>query len=211
MTPAYSCAQYGCGLSAPEDWINFDASPTLRIQRTPLLNLVLRPKPVFPANVRYGDIVRGLPLAAGSLDGVYCSHILEHLSLFDCRTALRNTYKLLKPGGYFRMVLPDLEYCARKYLSALEGGNKEAALQFMAYDTMLGQENRPRGFNGTIRSFWGNSNHLWFWDYESLSVEHAKAGFTQIRRCQFNDGPGWFKSVEELSRFTDNLAIECRK
>ncbi|MCI5142460.1 MAG: methyltransferase type 11, partial [Candidatus Electrothrix sp. ATG1] len=27
---------YGCGLSAPESWLNFDASPTLRLQRIPL-------------------------------------------------------------------------------------------------------------------------------------------------------------------------------
>jgi hypothetical protein len=40
--------QYGCGSSAPEGWLNFDAS--LRVQ------LGIRGK-VFPRNVRYGDIV----------------------------------------------------------------------------------------------------------------------------------------------------------
>src|SRR5262245_22988509 len=28
--------QYGCGLSAPDDWLNFDASPTLWLQLIPV-------------------------------------------------------------------------------------------------------------------------------------------------------------------------------
>jgi len=45
--------QYGCGSSAPEGWLNFDASLKER--------LGIRGK-VFPRKVRYGDIVRGLPI-----------------------------------------------------------------------------------------------------------------------------------------------------
>ena len=28
---------YGCGLSAPEEWDNYDVSLTLRVQQTPIL------------------------------------------------------------------------------------------------------------------------------------------------------------------------------
>jgi hypothetical protein len=34
MTKIY--IQYGCGLSAPKEWTNFDVSPTLRIQKLPI-------------------------------------------------------------------------------------------------------------------------------------------------------------------------------
>ncbi|HEX6859864.1 MAG TPA: hypothetical protein VF138_06660, partial [Caulobacteraceae bacterium] len=58
--------QYGCGLSAPDGWLNFDASPTLRLQRLPLVGrLLTRGRVRFPEAVRYGDITRGLPLADG--------------------------------------------------------------------------------------------------------------------------------------------------
>ena len=110
--------QYGCGCSAPGGWRNFDASPTLRFERLPLIGrLYTKNKSRFPANVAYGDIVKGLPIAPGSCDGVYCSHVLEHLSLDGFRTALRNTHGLLRPGGVFRLVVPDLEYYAKRYLS----------------------------------------------------------------------------------------------
>jgi hypothetical protein len=37
-----SYVQYGCGLLAPQGWINFDASPRLRIERTFGLQSVLK-------------------------------------------------------------------------------------------------------------------------------------------------------------------------
>ena len=74
--------QYGCGLSAPMEWRNFDASPTLRFERLPVIGqFYTKNDKRFPTNVEYGDIVKGLPVEINSCKGVYCSHILEHLSL----------------------------------------------------------------------------------------------------------------------------------
>ena len=79
------CVQYGCGWYAPEGWRNFDASPTLRFERIPLLGrLYTKNTERFPENVEYGDIVAGLPISDNSCQAVYCSHILEHLA---CRPA----------------------------------------------------------------------------------------------------------------------------
>jgi len=209
-----SYIQYGAGLSAPKEWVNFDASPTLRIQKTPVLKTLLKSqlKVTFPDNVVYGDIVKGLPLADNSCDGAYCSHTLEHLSLNDFKTALRNTLRVLKPGGIFRCVVPDLEFCARQYIAALDKGDNTASLRYIGHDTLLGIEDRPKGLKAFASSFFGNSHHLWMWDYLSLADQLSKAGFTRIRRAYFNDSPDeMFKSIEEESRFINALAIECYK
>ena len=66
----------------------------------------------FPSNVKYGDIIKGLPVEDNSCDGLYCSHTLEHLSLQDFRIALKNSYKILKKGGIFRVILPDIKHIA---------------------------------------------------------------------------------------------------
>ncbi len=60
--------QYGAGFSGPDGWVNFDASPTLRIQKIPAIGSVLaklsgNAEP-FPESVRYGDVVKGLPVEA---------------------------------------------------------------------------------------------------------------------------------------------------
>ena len=93
--------QYGCGNVAISGWQNFDASPTLRIQKLPFIGRLLQSKlnVVFDDEVLYGDIVRGLHIPAECVDGVFCSHVLEHLSLEDFHTALDNTFKILKRGG----------------------------------------------------------------------------------------------------------------
>lgn len=206
--------QYGCGLSAPKEWINFDVSPTLRIQKTPILGGLLKSRlnTTFPSNVRYGDITQGLPVADNSCDGLYCSHTLEHLALEDFRIALKNSYRILKPGGLFRCVVPDLEHSARRYIQSLEQGDPAASIQFVGNDTILGIEKRPRGLKGLVNSYYGNAHHLWMWDYKSLSEELKKAGFTQIRPCKFNDSKDdMFKHVENVTRFENAVAIECSK
>lgn len=119
--------QFGCGLSNPSEWTNYDSSPTLRIQKIPILGWVLKKKlnVIFPNNIKYGDIVKGLKIEEESCDGIYCSHVLEHLSYNDMITSLKNSYSYLKKGGTFRMVLPDMEFECRKYISELEEGKNE--------------------------------------------------------------------------------------
>jgi hypothetical protein len=201
--------QYGCGLSAPPGWTNFDTSPTLRLQKVPVIGAMLTRKgPVFPKNVLVGDIVRGLPVPETSCDAVYCSHVLEHLSLEDCRTALKHTYSYLKPRGIFRLVVPDLEYLARAYLASEK---PQPALEFLESISM-GRTARPRNLRGFLRDWLGNSQHLWMWDYRSFSVELSRVGFRDVRRASFGDSPDpHFAEVEERSRWDNCLGIECRK
>lgn len=195
--------QYGCGSSAPDGWLNFDASPALRIERLPVVGRFLRVTG-FPPGARVGDIVKGLPVADGSARGAYASHVLEHLTLADCRTALRNTLRMLTPGGTFRLIVPDLEARARRYV---EGGDSDLFMRSM----MLGKEARP-----TLRQRASLSSHLWMWDFRSMSVELRDAGFTSIRRAAFGDADDpMFARVEDHGRFIDGdiheLAIEARR
>ena len=208
--------QYGCGLCAPEGWQNFDASPTLRIQKLSIFgNLVKsRLNVVFPANVFYGDIIKGLPIKMASAHGVFCSHILEHLSLHDLRVALSNTLAVLEPGGIFRCVVPDLEFYSRRYIKSLDEGEVGANYKFIgpSGEVLFGVEKRRRGLTGLLEFLLGNSHHLWMWDFQALAAEFEKAGFVKIRRCSYNDSlDKMFQVVEDPNRFSNALAIEAFK
>jgi hypothetical protein len=205
--PAMTHVQYGCGLSAPTEWLNFDASPTLRLQRLPVIGrLSAVRQPLFPKNVRFGDIVNGLPVPPEACRAVYSSHVLEHLSLADFRTALVNTRKILGRMGIFRLVVPDLRILAQRY--AADGGDT-AAVRFMT-DSGLGLAQRNRGAIGLLRTWLGNSQHLWMWDYPSLCKELQTAGFTGARAAQFGDSEDpLFSAVEDKSRWEDAIAIQC--
>jgi ubiquinone/menaquinone biosynthesis C-methylase UbiE len=193
--------------------MNFDVSPTLRIQKIHVIGFLLRNqlKTTFPANVLHGDITRGLPVQPNSCDGLFCSHTLEHLSLNDFRKALINSFLILKPGGVFRCIVPDLEFSARKYVGQLDRNEKSASISFIE-STLLGINERPRGLKELIKSYFGNSHHLWMWDRYSLTEELEKVGFKEIRECKFNDSPDeMFLHVEAEGRFKNAVALECRK
>jgi hypothetical protein len=203
--------QYGAGLCGPENWRNFDSSPMLRLQRTPLLNLlpIARNGAPYPKTVIYGDVVKGLPVASGSADLVYCSHTLEHLALEDCRTALRESLRMLKPGGVFRAVMPDLRHLCSRYLSA-SVIDPAAAPSFMM-NSNLGLVRRPRGV-ARLRQFFSRDAHLWMWDYAAINFELMQAGFAHVREATFGDSQhASFSDVESPHRWENGLGFEATK
>jgi hypothetical protein len=204
--------QYGCGFSSnPEEWINFDASPTLWLQRIPLFGHLFKRivKPLFPDGVQFGDIVKGLPVKGNSCSLIYCSHVLEHLSYFDFKVALKNTFSLLVPGGVFRLVMPDLEYYIERYIKTDQ--DPHAAMDFMK-DSLLGVENRDKSIPGLLRKQFGNSSHLWLWDYKSTKLELETIGFINIRKAFFGDSQEKpFVQIENAERWNNCLGIECKK
>lgn len=204
--------QYGCAFSAPEGWLNFDASPTVRFERLPVVGgLYTKNRTRFPPTVRYGDVVAGLPLETGSCSGVYASHVLEHLCLDDCRAALRETLRILGDGGIFRLVVPDLRVLAERYLDASRRGDAGAAIRFLE-GTALGVRSRPRGAMGVARKLLGNSAHLWMWDEAGMRAELERAGFSRIRRAQLGDCEDpLFALAEDPERFVDACAMEARR
>jgi len=200
--------QYGCGFSAPEGWLNFDASPTLRFERSPVGFLYTRNGSRFPKAVQYGDIIRGLPVPDGSCRGLYCSHVLEHLALEDCDVALANSLRCLTPGGVFRIVVPDFAALVKAY----NGDPSENAVRAFLESSALGRLRRPRGFEGLLQMWIGNSSHLWMWDERSLAARLRHHGFVNIRRASYGDSEDLrFADVENPDRFIDALAMQCAR
>jgi SAM-dependent methyltransferase len=209
--------QYGCGLCAPDGWFNFDASPRLRIERMPGLRFVLRQTVglLFPPNAQPGDIVAGLPVADGAARGIYCSHVLEHLRRDELPVALRNTHRMLAPGGLFRLVVPDLQWRALRYAQAAERQDPGAADALMTA-CALGVRGRSKTVMSAVREKLSCNEHLWMYDFAALASLLAQAGFGRIRRCDFGDcGDPMFARVEDRERFFDSgereLAIEAAR
>lgn len=207
---AYLCVQFGCGLCAPESWVNFDSSLALRLQHIPLLGALVPSGPFgrFPHNVCYGDIIQGLPLPDNSIDLLYCSHVLEHLTVDEVRLALTNCHRHLKPGGIFRLVLPDLEAMAQQYV---QSSDPDAVHEFMRL-TWLGKEVQNRSLLAFFKEWVSRGRHLWMWDYKALAQELANVGFHNILRVRFGDsGIPEFTAVEDPERWTYELGIQCQK
>jgi predicted SAM-dependent methyltransferase len=213
--------QYGAGNQSVAGWLNFDASPTLRIQKIPLIGRMLRSKLncIFDEGVQYGDIVKGLPIARDSVDGVFCSHVLEHLSYVDFKHALNNTYRILKPGGVFRLIVPDLQYYINRYQVSLTSSNieeKQNASIAFCKGTRFGVETSRSTLARRFNDVFSNSGHRWMWDFFSLTNALSEHGFINIQRFQQGDcADEMFLRPERKHQFGDNeiygLALQCIK
>lgn len=181
--------QFGAGNQAVPGWLNFDASPTLRIQKIPVIGRLFRSRLncIFDEEILYGDIVRGLPVEANSVDGLFCSHVLEHLSYEDFRIALRNSFTYMKPGGLFRIVVPDLGFYIAEYLKA-SGSDSEDERARAAKDfcegTCFGKKLSRAKLRRRLTDAFSNSDHRWMWDYPGLTRALVEHGFTDVRLFQ---------------------------
>lgn len=216
---SFAYVHVGCGFVAPDEWENFDVSPTLRLERIPLLGRLIGRfsgnAESFPANVRHGDIRRELLSPEGKAAAIYCSHVLEHLARSEAEQALANCYRMLRPGACLRVVIPDLEARIRRYVEERDMGRPDAAHRFMSRSG-LGLGSRSAGMIGTLRAAFGNSRHQWMWDEASLREALVSAGFVNIRRVQFGDwSDQMFALVERADRLVDDgmaeLAFEATK
>lgn len=109
-----ACLNIGCGSFFFPEWTNVDLAPARGVQAC--------------------DIRKPLPCPAATFDATYSSHVLEHLTPEDGRALLSEQFRVLKPGGTCRVVVPDLETICREYLRCLEAAEAkptpEAVLRY---------------------------------------------------------------------------------
>lgn len=58
----------------------------------------------------------------GVVDALLAEHVWEHLTPEDGLIAARNCYKYLKPGGYFRIAVPDGFHPSAEYIDCVRPG-----------------------------------------------------------------------------------------
>tara|TARA_B100000242_G_scaffold293033_1_gene269922 strand:+ start:1144 stop:1833 length:690 start_codon:yes stop_codon:yes gene_type:complete len=176
--------QYGAGNIAIEGWLNFDASPTLRLQKIPIIGRIFKKKIIFDKNILFGDIVKGLPIKPNSIQGLFASHVLEHLAYDDAITTLKNSFTMLKPGGCFRLIVPDLQFYLDNYNTKLSTNGKKRKLAAYEFNLLsgLGRKESLNSLFARFKRTFGNSSHLWMWDYPSLAAELKKVGFINISK-----------------------------
>jgi len=198
-----------CGTKMDWRWNNLDFSPYAFLVSHPILISVLRHTKLLSAQraqrlsmvdpqVICWDLRKGIPFALNSFDVVYHSHFLEHVPKEQAGVVLKECWRVLKPGGIIRVVVPDLEVLARRYLAslqALEAGLAAAQeLHQKAIDSLFDQMVRTKAtgsgeqkpFVAALeRKIRGGADatgelHRWMYDKHSLSELLGKAGFKQM-------------------------------
>jgi len=173
----------GCGLHCLPNWVNIDGSLTsLLSSKSIFLNKIIYRlagssayyqfeefnKIVSENSLHWYDLSDNVPFYENSVDVVYSSHFLEHLSKANGYLFLENIYNSLKPGGLLRLVLPDLDIA----INSFNEGKIDSTQDLFFY---------------TSEDF-DFSAHKYNYNFKTLSNKLEEIGFVKVAKMNYQNG-----------------------
>ncbi|HEU0122440.1 MAG TPA: methyltransferase domain-containing protein [Bryobacteraceae bacterium] len=186
--------QIGAGANDRKGWLNTDIEP-IRDQA-------------------FLDATAPFPMPDGSMHYVYSEHLIEHLSYEEGQGMLRESYRVLAPGGKVRVATPNLV----KFIGLFAEDKKDDARRYMS-DKIAWHEwpatPDPECYilNQELRQ-WG---HRFVYTPKLLRASLEAAGFREIRELQAgeSDDPVFrgielrsLSNVGDINRF-ETLVFEA--
>ena len=210
----------GCGTTTVDGWINYDSSLGIFLCRHRFIKRLLfafkliskRSYETFwPSNIIRRDVRKGLPLPDESVDFIYCSHFLEHLSHEEAVRLISECRRVLKRGGWIRLVCPDLRILARQYLAGdldfiLFHATHKAELSQAFIDSLCLLDNRSI----SEKLFSSGFSHVCMYDFNSIAKLLNNCGFRVIEKRHFREG--MTPDIDKLdNRPDESLFVEAQK
>lgn len=146
------------------------------------------------------DATKNLPFDDGRVGLIYTSHFLEHLDYTQGEAFLKECRRVLKPGGYIRIIVPDLHLLVERYTEDGLGGFDQ--LSPTAASSLY-----------PARKFWEllMGNHRAVYDGHLLCGMLLSAGFSTAGSVGFRGGECKQILAETLDMFpTISLYVEAR-
>jgi SAM-dependent methyltransferase len=174
--------QLGSFDQTPEGWLNTDVTPHLFLARVPGLPWVLHRAGSLSderyasyrsgafRTVRYLDVSRPFRFRDATFEAVLATHVLEHLRPDAAERCIRESHRVLAPGGVLRVAVPDLDLMVSLYDPADPDG-----FLFGIYQGRGADDNQ-------------STRHWWHYNAASLEALLRRAGFREVARREFREG-----------------------
>ena len=194
----------GCGIIFLKNYLNIGFWTNLEQNK-----LYANPNGVADTVLLNYDLTNGIPASDNSLEVVYHSHMLEHLTNNEGIEFLRECSRVLQPGAIMRLLVPDLESFSKKYVEGddffFDAYRKEA----LDNDSNL-YPTRGAIFMGMLH----NHGHKMGYDFETLQYVLKQTGFTNVKKTMFQESQ--LTDIQEIEpyaplRAAESLCIECIK
>lgn len=200
----------GCGAQIVDGWINVDNSIGSYIAAIPVLNWLIRRLRLFgiswSSKIAVADLRRPLPWRDSSIHCIYSSHTLEHLYWDDGKALVKECFRVLRPGGILRVVVPDLR--------SVIGGYAASAFPANEFVERLGCAPPRAGSKVKImlESFQSFPHqHKCMYDEKTLLSLFSEAGFNATSKRGFDSAISGIEDVELEQRVRDAVIVEGRK
>lgn len=220
----------GCGIRMHPAWNNLDFSIYARLRHAMWQALILRQVGLI-SQERFNlfsyiepDIIvwnlrRGIPFPNQTFDVVYHCHLLEHIDRANALSFLAECYRVLRPGGIIRVVVPDLEKWAHEYSYSLEQCNANNFLQ--EHEEIIADlltqltQNEPttrrvqkpvtRWLEKVLlgdgeKTGW---KHRWMYDHFTLEAMLSRAGFNMCKQTT-----AWESRIEDWKNYGLDMDTE---
>lgn len=122
------------------------------------------------------DLSREIPFDDCSCQLIYCEHLLEHFTVEQGVSLLRECWRVLEPKGILRVAMPSLDVLIEKSAS---GNWKEQ--DWLTWPEYRFVKTRAEMLNIAFRG-WG---HKWLYDREELHRRLSEAGFTKNKDAEW--------------------------
>lgn len=187
----------GAGYRSIEGWLNTDFNYTEN------------------SDVYFLDATKPFPFTNSQFEYVYSEHMIEHISRDGALSMLREIYRVLKPGGYLRLVTPDLNFVSSLLYTNSPDATWYAQEFYEKFKTFETRCHAESTINRIVYS-WG---HQHLYTFNSLSELLDIAGFKKTKKETVrNSEHDIFKNIEQHPQIVglrfntlESLCIEAQK
>ena len=161
----------------------------------------------------YMDAGKLFPLPDSCFDYVYSEHLFEHLTYPQAINMLKESYRVLKPGGVIRIATPDLRFLLGLY----QEPEKPIHQEYIEYSAKSG--GLPASPVYVINRFHTAWGHQIIYDKETLSDLLVRAGFKDVCSCEVGQSKhialkgveNHFKILPEAFNRLETMILEATK
>lgn len=198
----------GCGGQVLDGWINVDYALGARLMKIPFFRAINQRLRLFDLDwndkIFLHNLTKPFPWKSGSVDVTYSSHTLEHMSREEGRQFLSECFRVLRPGGVIRIIVPDLRWYVDDYING-----KIKAEDFLEKLDVL-YLSSPNAFKSKMAPFI-QFPHKCMYDNERLVAVLQDIGFDASVRAPFDSEIDDIRQIEIGGRTDNAVVVEGRK
>ena len=153
------------------------------------------------------DATIRFPMPDNAFDFIFSEHMIEHVPYSDGISFLRESFRVLKPGGRIRISTPDIRFLVDLLGSDLRKVQKD----YIAWASERFLRNgEPHTALSVVNNFVRDWGHTYIYDRSTLETALTQVGFVAVTSVRVNESDQpWLQGIDNPERFPgDYLELE---